>query len=117
MAAPSNRRSFYRQPMYLRINLRASGIRAPVPATLVDLSGGGGMVSARTMLKTQQAVEFDLAREGQPHGFGNGDIRRRARIGISGPAQALGLGFGELPLGEVGQFKVIEKEIDEIGKQ
>jgi hypothetical protein len=76
VAAPSNRRHFYRQPMYLRINLRVSGIRAPVPATLVDLSGGGGMVAARTMLKTQQAVEFDLAREGQPHLRLPGKIRK-----------------------------------------
>jgi hypothetical protein len=76
VASPSNRRLFYRLPMYLRINLRASGIRAPVPATLVDLSGGGGMVTARTMLKTQLAVEFDLPRDGQPHLRLPGKIRK-----------------------------------------
>ena len=76
MAAPSNRRVFYRQPMYLRINLRVSGVRAPVPATLVDLSGGGGMVTARTMLKTQLPVEFDLPRDGLPHLRLPGKIRK-----------------------------------------
>ncbi|MGA7569986.1 MAG: PilZ domain-containing protein [Candidatus Aquilonibacter sp.] len=76
MAAPSNRRVFFRQPMYLRINLRVSGVRAPVPATLVDLSGGGGMVTARTMLRAQVAVEFDLPREGQPHLRLPGKIRK-----------------------------------------
>jgi len=76
VASPSNRRLFYRLPMYLRINLRASGIRAPIPATLVDLSGGGGMVTARTMLKTQLAVEFDLPRDGQPHLRLPGKIRK-----------------------------------------
>ena len=64
---PSNRRLFYRQAMYLRINLRVSGMRVPVPATLIDLSGGGGMVQSRTMLKPHCAVEFDLPREGFPH--------------------------------------------------
>jgi c-di-GMP-binding flagellar brake protein YcgR len=76
MADPSNRRVFYRQPMYLRINLRVSGVRAPVPATLVDLSGGGGMVTARTILKPQAAVEFDLPREGQPHLRLPGKVRK-----------------------------------------
>jgi len=52
--------------MYLRINLRVSGLRAPVPATLVDLSGGGSMVTARTMLQPHIAVEFDLPRDGAP---------------------------------------------------
>jgi hypothetical protein len=66
MSVPSNRRLFYRQPMYVRINLRVAGVRVPIPATLIDLSGGGGMVTARTMLKTQVAVEFDLPRDGQP---------------------------------------------------
>lgn len=76
MAAPSNRRLFYRLPMHLQISLRASGKRAPVPATLIDLSGGGGMVTARTILKTQLAVEFDLPRQGQPHLRLPGKIRK-----------------------------------------
>lgn len=62
----SNRRLAFRQAMSLNISLRVSGFRAPVSATLVDLSGGGGMVAARTALKTQTAVEFDLPRAGQP---------------------------------------------------
>jgi hypothetical protein len=67
---------FFRQPMYLRINLRVSGVRAPVPATLIDLSGGGGMITARTMLRPQVAVEFDLPREGQPHLRLPGKVRK-----------------------------------------
>ena len=62
----SDRRHAFRQPMTLHIDLRVSGIRAPVSATLVDLSGGGGMVSARTVLRVGTAVEFDLPRDGQP---------------------------------------------------
>jgi PilZ domain len=76
MSSPSNRRLFYRQPMYVRINLRVAGVRVPVPATLVDLSGGGGMITARTMLKPQLAVEFDLPREGQPFLRLAGKIRK-----------------------------------------
>jgi c-di-GMP-binding flagellar brake protein YcgR len=60
----SNRRLFYRQPMFVRIDVRAAGLRTPVPATLVDLSAGGCRVEARTMLRPQTAVEFDLPR---PH--------------------------------------------------
>jgi len=62
--------------MLLRISLRVSGVRAPVAATLVDLSGGGGMVTARTMLKHHSPVEFDLPREGMPHLRLAGKIRK-----------------------------------------
>lgn len=62
----SNRRLAFRQPMSLNITLRVSGFRAPVSATLIDLSGGGGMVSAKTALKAHTVVEFDLPRDGQP---------------------------------------------------
>jgi c-di-GMP-binding flagellar brake protein YcgR len=72
----SNRRNAYRHAMSLHIDLRVSGIRAPVNATLIDLSGGGGMVSARTALKAQTPVEFDLPRDGQPHLRLPGKIRK-----------------------------------------
>ena|SRR5579863_6284529 len=62
--ATSNRRNFYRQPMYQRVNLRVGGVRVPVPATLIDVSGGGCLLHARTMLKPQTPVEFDLPRPG-----------------------------------------------------
>lgn len=68
MAGPAapNRRSFYRQPMYVRIDLRVTGVRIPIPSTLVDISAGGCQVHARTMLKPHLAVEFDLPRSGMP---------------------------------------------------
>ncbi|MGB6986360.1 MAG: PilZ domain-containing protein [Candidatus Aquilonibacter sp.] len=72
----SNRRHAYRHAMSLHIDLRVSGIRAPVNATLIDLSGGGGMVAARTALKAETPVEFDLPREGQPHLRLAGKIRK-----------------------------------------
>jgi c-di-GMP-binding flagellar brake protein YcgR len=62
--------------MYLRINLRVAGVRASVPGTLVDLSGGGGMVQSRTMLRPHLAVEFDLPREAHPHLRLAGKIRK-----------------------------------------
>jgi c-di-GMP-binding flagellar brake protein YcgR len=62
--------------MYLRINLRVSGMRVPIPATLIDLSGGGGMVQSRTMIKPHVSVEFDLPREGGPHLRLAGKIRK-----------------------------------------
>jgi hypothetical protein len=71
-----NRRLAFRQPMALNISLRASGFRAPVAATLVDLSGGGGMVAARTALKAHTAVEFDLPRDGLPDLRLPGKIRK-----------------------------------------
>ncbi|MBV8639712.1 MAG: PilZ domain-containing protein [Candidatus Eremiobacteraeota bacterium] len=64
--ASSNRRSFYRQPMYLRIDVRVTGVRIPIPSTLVDISAGGCQVHARTMLKPHLAIEFDLPRTGMP---------------------------------------------------
>ena len=52
--------------MYTRIDLRAEGVRIPVPGTLVDISAGGCQVHARTMLKAHLAVEFNLPRQGGP---------------------------------------------------
>ena len=66
MVTASNRRSFYRHPMNLQVSLRVSGVRGPVPAMLIDLSGGGGMLIAKQMLRAPVAVEFDLPRKGAP---------------------------------------------------
>ena len=69
MAGPAqspNRRLYYRQPMYLRINLRISGVRIAVPATLIDISGGGCQIHARTMVKPRTSIEFDLPRDDEP---------------------------------------------------
>ncbi len=52
--------------MLVRVDLRAAGIRVPVPATLVDLSGGGCALHARTMLRPQTPVEFYLPRVDGP---------------------------------------------------
>ncbi len=65
-SASPNRRSFYRQPMYLRIDVRVAGVRIPIPSTLVDISAGGCQIHARTMIKPHVAIEFDLPRTGQP---------------------------------------------------
>lgn len=67
MADPAklpNRRLYYRQAMYLRIDLRVSGMRVALPCTLVDISGGGCQIHSRTMLNSRSAVEFDLPRPG-----------------------------------------------------
>lgn len=74
--ASSNRRSFFRQPMYLRIDVRVAGVRIPIPATLVDLSAGGCQIHARTMLKPHVAIEFDLPREGMPPLRLSGKLRK-----------------------------------------
>ncbi len=72
----NNRRSFYRQPMYLRVDVRVAGIRIPVPATLVDISAGGCQIHARTMIKPHVAIEFDLPRSGVPPLRLSGKLRK-----------------------------------------
>ncbi len=72
----SNRRLFYRQPMYLRIDLRVAGIRVAVPSTLVDISGGGCQIHSRTMLRPRKRVEFDLPRAEQTDLHLSGTIRK-----------------------------------------
>lgn len=62
----NNRRNYFRQPMYQRVNIRVAGVRVTIPATLIDISGGGCLLHARTMLKPQTIIEFDLNRPGQP---------------------------------------------------
>jgi len=55
-----NRRTYYRQPIYSTIHLRIQGVRAPILATLVDISGGGCLINTRTMLQERYPVQFDL---------------------------------------------------------
>jgi c-di-GMP-binding flagellar brake protein YcgR len=76
----SNRRLFYRQPMYLRIDLRAAGAQALVPATLVDLSAGGCRIEARSILRPRSAAEFDLPRPGRTTLRLPGTIRKVAYV-------------------------------------
>jgi hypothetical protein len=59
-----NRRAYFRQPMYASIEIRIPGQRAAVPATLVDVSGGGCRLTTRVMLKPRATVTFDLPVEG-----------------------------------------------------
>lgn len=73
---PTNRRSFYRQAMYLRIDVRVAGVRIPVPSTLVDISAGGCQIHARTMIKPHVAIEFDLPRVGLPPLRLSGKLRK-----------------------------------------
>ena len=72
----TNRRSFYRQAMYLRVDVRVAGIRIPVPSTLVDISAGGCQIHARTMIKPHVAIEFDLPRAGMPPLRLSGKLRK-----------------------------------------
>lgn len=72
----SNRRSFYRQPMYLRIDVRVAGVRIPIPSTLVDISAGGCQIHARTMIKPHVGIEFDLPRDGAPPLRLSGKLRK-----------------------------------------
>jgi c-di-GMP-binding flagellar brake protein YcgR len=66
MVTSGNRRIFYRHPMNLQLALRVAGVRAPVSGTLIDISGGGAMVSSKTALRAPIQVEFDLPRPGLP---------------------------------------------------
>ena len=62
--------------MYLRIDLRVAGVRVAVPCTLVDISGGGCQIHARTMLKPRVAVDFDLPRPGREPLVISGTIKK-----------------------------------------
>ncbi|MDP9024294.1 MAG: PilZ domain-containing protein [Candidatus Eremiobacteraeota bacterium] len=75
-AKPSNRRLYYRQAMYVRIDLRVAGMRVALPCTLVDISGGGCQVHSRTMLKPRTSVEFDLPRPDQSSLLISGAIKK-----------------------------------------
>ena len=50
--------------MYVPIHLRVPGIRESVPATLVNLSGGGCQVNAAILVQTRLPVAFNLTRPG-----------------------------------------------------
>lgn len=55
-----NRRAYVRQPMFTDVALRVPGMRSGVPATLVDISGGGCRIATQLMIKPHADVEFDL---------------------------------------------------------
>ena len=47
------------------------------------------------------------------HGAADRNIGRRARGRIAGAANSLALHFGQLALGEIGQFQIVEEQVDE----
>ncbi len=53
------------------------------------------------------------ARQRKAHRAADREVGRRARGRIARPAQPLALHFGELSLGEIRQFEVVEEQIDE----
>jgi len=75
-AGSGNRRTYYRQPIYSTINLRIPGVRAPIVATLVDLSGGGCLINTRTMLQERYPVQFDLVNAAEAKLTLTGRIRK-----------------------------------------
>jgi len=66
MVTSNNRRLYYRHPLNLQVLLRVAGLRAPVSGTVIDVSGGGSMISSKTALRAPNQVEFDLPRPGMP---------------------------------------------------
>ncbi len=71
-----NRRSHFRQPMMIRVDLRVAGNRIPIPATLVDLSAGGCQLYGRTMVHADLACEFNMPREHMPPLRLSGTLRK-----------------------------------------
>ena len=54
----------------------------------------------------------DAARQAVAHGARQRQVGRRARDRIAGPGHALDRGGGEAPLDQVGQFEVVEEEVE-----
>lgn len=61
-----NRRTHFRLPVMVRVDLRVAGNRAPIPATLIDISAGGCQLQGRTTVHADLACEFNLPRDHMP---------------------------------------------------
>lgn len=71
-----NKRASYRQPMYTPIHLRVTELRETLPATLVNISGGGCRIAAAVLVQTRFPVRFNLPRPGLTDLVLTGTIRR-----------------------------------------
>jgi len=59
-----DKRAYYRQPMHAPIHLRVADVREALPATLVNISGGGCQIDAAVLLQTHLPMRFSLPRPG-----------------------------------------------------
>ncbi len=57
-------RAYYRQAMHAPIHVRVADVRETLPATLVDISGGGCRIDAAVLIQTRLPVRFNLPRPG-----------------------------------------------------
>ncbi|GAC1391592.1 MAG: hypothetical protein NVSMB31_09130 [Vulcanimicrobiaceae bacterium] len=75
--APPPKRDFFRVPLRLRIDVDA-GMSVPLPAMLVDISGGGCLIASRIMVEAGQTVSYTLRRgDGKPDLHLGGVIRTK----------------------------------------
>ena len=65
MAAPQKERTFFRLPTDIPIEVAVPGTKAPLRATLSEISEGGCRVTAAVMLLRDSQIKFGLPREGQ----------------------------------------------------
>jgi len=91
-ADAQNKRAYYRQPMHVPIHLRVTGVREALPATLVNISGGGCQIDAAVLVQTRLPVRFNLARPGRTDLVLTGTIRR-IRHTKHDPAYHYGVAF------------------------
>ncbi len=59
-----DKRRYYRQPMRTPVRLQVAGAPDALPATLVNISGGGCLVDAAGSLSARLPVRFNLPRPG-----------------------------------------------------
>jgi len=57
-------RAYHRQPVHATIHVRVAGVRETLPATLVNISGGGCRIDAAVQIQTRLPVRLNLPRPG-----------------------------------------------------
>jgi hypothetical protein len=91
----ANRRAYFRQALYVQVDLRASGMRWGVPSILVDVSGGGCQITSRLMLHPRASVEFDLPAGGRSISLAG--VVTKVRYTPVDRMFHYGIGFMEIP--------------------
>lgn len=108
-----NARSPFRLSVTVPIAVSVAGYAAPVPAIIVNLSENGCRVTARSILLTGSAIQFELQRPGAPALKLQGTVRNTEPGKAAGEGNQYGIEFRPLSKGDASALHAIIAQAQE----